>query len=109
MTDFERNEIEKCVKYISTLKGVLEIYLFGSYAEGTAHKNSDLDIMVIVQDNLDPIKIAFTINKGLFRLKQMPADIVVNRLSDFRKASQHSFFQKNIKEKGIVLYAHAEK
>ena len=109
MSDFIKNELDKYVNYISALDGVLEIYLFGSYANGTSSSDSDLDIMVVVQDSLDPIKTAFAINKGLFRMKQLPTDIAVNRLTDFRQASMNSFFQKNIKEQGVMLYAHAEK
>jgi len=109
MSDFIKDELDKYVKYISALEGVLEIYLFGSYAQGTPNNNSDLDIMVVVQDSFDPIKTAFAINKGLFRMKQLPTDIAVNRLTDFRHASINSFFQKNIKEQGVMLYAHAEK
>ncbi|MCL2187488.1 MAG: nucleotidyltransferase domain-containing protein [Defluviitaleaceae bacterium] len=105
MTDRVKQELNNYVKHISSIEGVLEIYLFGSYVYGNPTANSDLDLMVIVKDHLCPIRTAFTINKALFRQKQLPSDIAVNRISDFTKASEESLFQRTIKEKGVVLYA----
>jgi len=99
-----KTEIEKYVNYISSLAGVLQIYLFGSYASGESRKNSDIDLMVIIQNDLDPFKTAFTIRRGLADT-DYALDIVVNRLSAFEKASVKSSFQKTVKENGVLLYA----
>ena len=40
------NEIIEKVKTICENNGVSHLYLFGSYAKGTAHKKSDIDFIV---------------------------------------------------------------
>ena len=97
-------EIEKYVNFISSLSGVLQIYLFGSYASGESRRTSDIDLMVIIENALDPFKTAFTIRRGLADT-DYALDIVVNRLSAFEEASVKSSFQRSIKETGVLLYA----
>ena len=97
-------EIEKYVDFISSIAGVLQIYLFGSYASGESRTTSDIDLMIIVENNLDPFKTAYYIRKGLIDT-DYALDIVVNRISAFEEASAKSSFQKSIKENGVLLYA----
>lgn len=40
------NEIQKAVAPIAHAYGVKRLYLFGSYAKGTANKESDIDLLV---------------------------------------------------------------
>lgn len=98
-----RAEIDKCVEYISSLGGVLQIYLYGSYAYGEPRKASDIDLMIIIENNLDPFKLAYTIRRGLTDTDYM-VDIVVNRISAFEHASINPSLQQTIKENGILLY-----
>jgi len=104
MTEAIKIEIEKYVDFISSLAGVLQIYLFGSYANGEPCKTSDIDLMVIVDNDLDPFQTAYIIRKGLTDT-DLALDIVVNQKSAFEEASEMSSFQKSIKEKGVLLYA----
>jgi len=104
MNNIIKVEIDKFVDYISSLTGVLQIYLFGSYANGNSHKTSDIDLMVIIENNMDPFKIAYKIRKGLTET-DFNLDIAVNRISAFEDASKESMFQKTIKENGVLLYA----
>jgi predicted nucleotidyltransferase len=97
-------ELEKYVDFISSISGVLQIYLFGSYATGESRKTSDIDLMIVVENNLDPFKTAYTIRRGLTDTNYA-LDIVVNRTSAFEEASVKSSFQKSIKENGVLLYA----
>jgi len=104
MSEAIRTELDKHVDFISSVTGVLQIYLFGSYAVGEPHKNSDIDLMVIIENNLDPFKTAYKIRRGLTDT-DLALDIVVNRKSAFEEASENSSFQKSIKENGVLLYA----
>jgi predicted nucleotidyltransferase len=96
-------ELDKYIQFISSLSGVLQIYLFGSYAHGEQRKTSDIDLMVIIENDLDPFNIAYRIRKGLTET-DYALDIAVNRRSDFEEASEKSSFQKSIKENGLLLY-----
>ena len=44
----------------------MAVYLFGSYAQGTANSDSDLDIAVIKTNIADQYEDAFQIRKTLF-------------------------------------------
>ena len=104
MSDDIKVELYKHVDFISSLTGVLRIYLFGSYANGEPHKTSDIDLMVIVENNLDPFKTAYKIRRALAETN-LVLDIVVNRVSAFEEAQANSSFQKSVKENGVLLYA----
>ena len=104
MNEMVMVEINKYVEFISSLSGVLKIYLFGSYANGKPQKTSDIDLMIIIDNNLDPFKTAYKIRRGLTDT-DLAVDIVVNRKSAFDEASENSSFQKSIKENGVILYA----
>jgi len=97
-------ELDKYIDFISSLAGVLQIYLFGSYANGTQKKTSDIDLMVIVENDLDPFKTAYKIRRGLTDT-DLVLDVAVNRKSAFEEAKESSSFQKTIKETGVLLYA----
>jgi predicted nucleotidyltransferase len=104
MNESIKTELEKYVAFISSLSGVLQIYLFGSYAYGEPHSTSDIDLMVIVENNMDPFKIAYKIRRGLTDT-DLALDIAVNRKTAFEEASVNSSFQKSIRENGVLLYA----
>ncbi len=43
--------IEKYIKEISKYYNILEVYLFGSYAKGTNHKDSDIDVAIVINSD----------------------------------------------------------
>ena len=43
--------IEEYIKEISKYYTIQEVYLFGSYAKGTNHKDSDIDIAIIINSD----------------------------------------------------------
>ncbi len=46
-----QNSIKKYIKEISKHYNIEEVYLFGSYAKGTNHKDSDIDIAIIINSD----------------------------------------------------------
>jgi len=104
MSEEMKKEIDKYIESISAFTGVLQIYLFGSYAYGEPKENSDVDLMVIVENNMDPFKTAFKIRRSLVGCDIM-FDIVVNKKDAFEKASKEPSFQKIIKNNGVLVYA----
>ena len=98
-----RAALDSYVSYISSLEGVLQIYLFGSCANGTTHERSDIDLMVIVDDSLNRAKMAITISKGLAD-RTVPLDVLVNRKTDFRRASNEPTLQHRIMSEGVLVY-----
>jgi len=98
-----KTALDSYINYISSLEGVLQIYLFGSQASGNAHDESDIDLMVIVDDSLNRAKMALTISKGLTNIV-VPIDVLVNRKTDFHKASNGPTLQNRIKSEGVLVY-----
>lgn len=43
--------VEKYIKEISKYYNILEVYLFGSYAKGTNHKDSDIDVAIVINSD----------------------------------------------------------
>jgi len=104
MSENIKQEIDKYIAIISNLSGVLQIYLFGSYAYGEPEEYSDIDLMIIIEDNLDPINASIKINHELVGKRTTPLDIVVNRKKDFSKAANENTIQKLISDNGVLLY-----
>jgi len=116
MTAQIKSALDKYVQYISQVDGVSQIYLFGSCALGTAGEKSDIDLLVTVEDSLDPRKVAYTIQMGLSEMdvasnatfeeimREPELDLIVNRKTAFENASREHFFQREILETGVVIY-----
>jgi predicted nucleotidyltransferase len=92
----------KIVPIVTGQEGVT-VYLFGSYAAGTANVHSDVDLLVIA----DQPQTAGTLVRNLYKhLSDLPLDydILGYSLPQIKeKAEQNLFFQTILKE-GMVLY-----
>jgi len=104
MNDSVKTALDKYVRLISSLDGILQVYLFGSYANGTSHNESDIDLMVVVEDRLDAKRTAIRISNALIGKRDVPLDILVNRSADFSSFSENPTLQKQIKNEGVLLY-----
>ena len=105
LDDNIKDTIDAYVAEIASVSGVLQIYLFGSHAYGTPHEKSDIDLLVVVEDNLKAVKMALTINSVLAGKRKIPLDILVNNSSDFHDAAKEPTLQNRIKNEGVLLYA----
>ncbi len=104
--------------YIEQLKQQLNqldpylVYLFGSYANGTPHKDSDLDIFVVLKDYSMPT--TFKEKQALYMkvspytrpvAKQIPIDLMVFTIPMYEQfKAENSNFSKEIINKGIIIY-----
>ncbi len=97
--------IQEAVKRLAEAYSPQTIYLFGSYAWGTPHEDSDLDFLVILNDDI-PLNLALQI-KGKQALKNMDVstDIVLNHKFFFEQRSEHpSTLQHKIIKEGKLVY-----
>ena len=104
--------------YIQQLKESLRelnpylIILFGSYAYGTPHKDSDIDLLVVTNDEFIPksyeerIAVQLTISNHIFDIaKQVPIDLIVYTIPMYKQfVEQNSNFAREIITKGKILY-----
>jgi predicted nucleotidyltransferase len=102
-------------KIVQSLIGlnIYKIILFGSYANGTATEDSDIDLLVI----LDTEKIAktfkermdrnLTVSNALLDInREFAMDIIVYSYGEFEYLDKkESDFVKEIKNTGVEIYA----
>jgi len=103
MTEVVQEEIRRFTAYISSLNEIKKVYLFGSHAYGRPAEDSDVDLLVTVLDGVDKIMLGTRMETALFNRK-LPLDILLNWESEFDEACDRTSLQKEIKEKGVLLY-----
>ena len=108
MNDIQRAEINEIVNSILTSVPALEIYLFGSFAQGTEREDSDYDFYVVIPDDsgMREIEATWAINYNLRGKKKRPVDMLVGTQSKFNKYKNSiSFVEREVVETGVKLYA----
>ena len=104
--------------YIQQLKDRLReldpylVLLFGSYAYGNPHKDSNIDLLVVTNDEFtlenynERIDIQLSISKHIFEIaKQVPIDLIVYTIPMYKRfIEQNSNFVQEILTKGKVLF-----
>jgi len=100
-----RQVIEVIKNKLVTVYNPITIYLFGSYAWGEPTEDSDIDMLVIVNDSQEKpnqrIKSAYIALRGL----GVPKDILVYTKEEFeRSAFEPSTLIYKIKNEGVKLY-----
>jgi predicted nucleotidyltransferase len=85
---------------------VEQIFLFGSYANGRPHTDSDLDIYVVMSENADVRKIDAMklIYRAIRDKKTMPVDVVVSKENKFNQRKFAPTLERQIVQEGMVLY-----
>lgn len=102
----DRTIINEIVSNIAKAINPKRIVLFGSYASGKASEDSDLDLLVVVEDSdLPQYKKARGIRKHLLGITDIPKDIVVYTEKEIRDwRSVKNSFISNILDYGKVVY-----
>jgi uncharacterized protein len=88
------------------------VLLFGSYAYGNPHSDSDIDLMVITEDEFIPqtfkerTDLYISVSEHILPIsKQIPVDLIVYTKPMYQQFLENdSSFSKEILNKGIVLY-----
>ncbi|MDD3272057.1 MAG: nucleotidyltransferase domain-containing protein [Syntrophomonadaceae bacterium] len=82
-----------------------KIYLFGSYAYGTPHKDSDFDIYVVIpDDSMRPIEAMQKIGSAISRKDIRAVDILVGKESAFNQRKQLPTLERMIFRDGVKIF-----
>ncbi len=102
----EKIKIDEVVTTIANAIKPKRIILFGSYASGQADEESDLDLLVVVDDTrTPPYKRARAIRKHLWGIIDTPKDIVVYTEKELKEwEGVKSSFISDILEYGKIVY-----
>ena len=105
-------QIEEVKKRLITTYNPTQIYIFGSYAWGTPHVDSDLDLMVVI-DKFEPVvtedgevhRPSFAGKMALFGMF-FPKDLVVITENEFEQYSKiQGKLAYAVKHHGKLIYA----
>jgi len=100
-------ELDKLKELIINAMPVEQIYLFGSYAYGNPHKDSDLDLFVVLKDEvqLRDIEAAIKIRLAIGDHQSMPLDLLVIKRSRYLERKAAPTLERKIAREGVLIYA----
>lgn len=105
MTEKVRADLRQICDVIVQTVPTVQIYLFGSYAYGEPHEDSDYDIYVVLEDEgprpLDAMKETRRAFGGRI---QMPLDILAMKESQFFYRLGAHTLEETVFQKGVLLY-----
>jgi predicted nucleotidyltransferase len=107
MNEAVQAELDKLKELIVRAIPVEQIYLFGSYAYGTPHKDSDLDLYVVIKDDvpLRDLDAGLQIRFAIDRKKSMPVDIVAKKKKDFLGRLDDMTLERIVNRDGVRIYS----
>ncbi len=80
--------------------GILEVYLFGSYARGDQTAFSDIDLLIVVEDGVDRDRLYLELRKSI-DIRGLEPQII--NLSDYLKMKAGRWI-RTIKSEGVRIY-----
>jgi len=106
MTAALQSELDNLKEIIIRTVPVEQIWLFGSYAYGTPHKDSDLDLYVVLKDDVvtRELDAEVKILGAIGRVKTMPVDIIANKKSKYLKLTAGPTMERKIAREGVKIY-----
>ena len=99
-------ELDKLKEIIIKAIPVEQIYLFGSYAYGNPHKDSDLDLYVILKDDIPmrELDASVEIMRAIGQAKTKPVDIITTKKSQYLRLITGPTMERKIAREGIKIY-----
>ncbi len=110
MVDIETIKLE-ILKRLEPLN-LNQVILFGSYAYGTPHRDSDIDLYVVTNDDYIPqnfeerMNLKLTVSKAVKDLQKIiPIDIITHTKKMHEKFVEiNSSFSREILQNGVKIY-----
>ncbi len=83
----------------------LKIYLFGSYAAGTANEDSDFDFYIVVKDDARNLAdLTADAYRAIRSVRSRAVDIVIGTESRFESRKNRFGIENEVHSKGVLLY-----
>jgi predicted nucleotidyltransferase len=100
----DKSLINTIIKRLVTNLDVIKVVLFGSYVSGKPSKDSDLDLLIIVNTKEKGIK-RYAMVSELLEPRKIPMDIIVKTPDEIKKREKmFDPFIRSIFKTGKVLY-----
>ncbi|MDC7234496.1 MAG: nucleotidyltransferase domain-containing protein [Spirochaetales bacterium] len=101
-----QSDLAKITEIFSSHDYVKKVILFGSYANGSMKQDSDIDIMILVDNSIANIRTV--IEQFYIELNEflnVPCDIMVEYEQKFLERSSFPTIERTIAREGRILYA----
>jgi predicted nucleotidyltransferase len=101
------NELADLTKIIVETVPVEQIYLFGSYAYGIPHKDSDLDLYVVLKDEapIRELEAMDAIGLATYKKRDRAIDLLVHKKRIFlERSTGTATIEKVVSTEGIKIY-----
>lgn len=83
--------------------GIKQVIIYGSHARGEATKNSDVDVLVLVDESLDPREVEDSLSDLLYDIILNEGELIsVIAVSQERFENYNSPFMLNVRREGII-------
>lgn len=104
-----QSQIQKLANVVTKEANVVKLYLFGSYVNGSADENSDIDLLVVVKDDIDKNRrrhLMASLNiKTIEENLIFPKDFKIYSLKEFNNLKEDKFsFLHEILKQAKQLY-----
>lgn len=100
----DKNEIQRVATQIGRHANAERVVLFGSYAKGSAHETSDVDLLIVAESDLPRFKRSRDLY-NLFRPYPFAMDLVVYTPAEIEKGLQSPLsFISTVLREGVVVY-----
>jgi predicted nucleotidyltransferase len=101
-----KNEVDALKEIILKNVPTEEIYLFGSYAYGTPHKDSDMDIYIVIKDSAPKRELDYMddVNEARYKKIHRAVDILALKKSRFDDRITDATMERKIVRDGIKIY-----
>lgn len=97
--------IDEVKKRLVAIYNPVAIYLFGSYAWGCPTKDSDLDVLIVVDETDEKLSTLAALGHRALRDLEISKDLLVYKKSQFEESSgNRGTLCYKIKKEGVVLY-----
>jgi uncharacterized protein len=105
MKNISKSQIQEAINRLVITYEPLKIYLFGSYAWGQPHAESDIDFMLVVPENVEhTFELRRRGNRALAGIG-FSVDFLFNTLTSFEDRAEHpSSLEYKIKKEGKIVY-----
>ena len=99
------DEIRSIITPIAQKYNLSAVYLFGSYARGTAREDSDLDLLVDLSGQTDLLQTFTLLYDDLTEAFRKPIDLVtMGAILQASKMPSEDSFKKTVLEEKVSLY-----
>lgn len=99
------HEIEELKNRFVESLSPMQVYLFGSFADGTNTEDSDLDFYIVVDDKDENLfDLTVQAYRAICKVKQRPVDILVGTKTGFEARKDTPSVEREVYRKGVLLY-----